>query len=219
MLPGRTIIMLCVHCREKFMQPTLMSGNTLGARFWTDGWREAPMLPDQPWLVKCPGCAGLLWLDEAEVAACIDPLEDEGCEHDDTPLYGLPTEEDYLRLLSTCELEPEKEREARIRAWWEANHAHRGDDGSACDAGFSDRQLDNLAKLSGLLNESASEERLMMAEIARERGDFEEAMRLLNKRFPADVAPVADAIRSLSQQNVALVAEVPQEGNSIVINV
>jgi hypothetical protein len=29
-------------------QRTLASGNTIGARFWTDGKMEAPMLPDQP---------------------------------------------------------------------------------------------------------------------------------------------------------------------------
>jgi len=51
MLPGPTIVRKCSTCGKLIAQPTLLSGNTFGARFWTDGKREAPMLPEQPWLV------------------------------------------------------------------------------------------------------------------------------------------------------------------------
>jgi hypothetical protein len=54
MLPGPNVIRQCNHCQKPFTEPTLMSGNTFGATFWTDGKQEAPMLPDMPWLVKCP---------------------------------------------------------------------------------------------------------------------------------------------------------------------
>jgi len=43
-----------------------MSGNTFGATFWTDGKRDAPMLPDLPEFVKCPHCKLLLWINEQE---------------------------------------------------------------------------------------------------------------------------------------------------------
>jgi len=35
---------------------SLMSGNTIGALYYTDGKRIAPMLPDLPYHIKCPKC-------------------------------------------------------------------------------------------------------------------------------------------------------------------
>jgi hypothetical protein len=47
------------------MRPSCAEGNTIGAIYWTDGKREAKMLPNHPWLVKCPVCSRLFWVDEA----------------------------------------------------------------------------------------------------------------------------------------------------------
>jgi len=66
MLPGLTIIKKCSACSKLIKQETISSGNTFGATFWTDGKREAPMLPEQPWLVMCPHCHVPLWIDELE---------------------------------------------------------------------------------------------------------------------------------------------------------
>ena len=64
MTPGPTIIYQCYKCEGNFKYPTIGSGNTFGARFWSDGKKDAPMLPDQPWLIKCPNCDALIWRDE-----------------------------------------------------------------------------------------------------------------------------------------------------------
>jgi hypothetical protein len=66
MMPGPTLIRRCSLCLKLFLQETISSGNTFGASWWTDGKMEAPMLPDEPWLVKCPHCGALLWIDEQE---------------------------------------------------------------------------------------------------------------------------------------------------------
>jgi hypothetical protein len=55
----------CPHCRANAVQEDTLSGNTIGATYWTDGKREAKMLPDHLWLVKCPVCSRLFWVDEA----------------------------------------------------------------------------------------------------------------------------------------------------------
>ena len=44
MLPGPTIIRECPECGQPIKQWTLLSGNAFGARFWTDGKPDAPML-------------------------------------------------------------------------------------------------------------------------------------------------------------------------------
>jgi hypothetical protein len=53
------IVRECPHCNAHVVQEETLSGNTIGAKFYTDGKREAKMLPNHPWLVKCPVCSGL----------------------------------------------------------------------------------------------------------------------------------------------------------------
>ena len=55
----------CPHCKAHVVQEETVSGNTIGAKFYTDGKREAKMLPDHPLLAKCPVCVGLFWIDES----------------------------------------------------------------------------------------------------------------------------------------------------------
>ena len=78
MTPGPTIIRKCSACVKHITQDTIGSGNTFGARFWTDGKRDAPMLPDQPWLIRCPHCATLIWIDEQEQVGEIEPWGEKG---------------------------------------------------------------------------------------------------------------------------------------------
>ena len=66
MLPGPDMYKHCSSCHQLIIEETLMSGNTFGAIYWSDGKREAPMLPKTPWLITCPHCKALLWIDALE---------------------------------------------------------------------------------------------------------------------------------------------------------
>jgi hypothetical protein len=77
MTPGPTIIRECSACGKHISQHTIGSGNTFGARFWTDGKRDAPMFPDQPWLVRCQHCGTLVWIDEQTQIGEIDSWSSE----------------------------------------------------------------------------------------------------------------------------------------------
>ena len=70
MLPGPTTIKRCPGCKGLLAEGTLASGNTLGATFWTDGKREAPMLPEMPWLVGRARTSG----PATSVPVSVDPL-------------------------------------------------------------------------------------------------------------------------------------------------
>lgn len=65
MMPGETIYRACPACQQLLIECTLLSGNTIGAKFWTDGKMDAPMFPQIPALVRCAHCQSLLWLPEA----------------------------------------------------------------------------------------------------------------------------------------------------------
>jgi ribosomal protein L7/L12 len=66
MIPGPTHIIGCPSCRAPHRLGSLMSGNTSGARWWSDGKREAPMLPSSPLVTRCHGCGRYFWLSRGE---------------------------------------------------------------------------------------------------------------------------------------------------------
>jgi hypothetical protein len=69
MTPGPTRILKTPLLGAIVKVSTICSGNTFGAQYWTDGKREAPMLPDEPWLRLQPETDELFWMDECEQVA------------------------------------------------------------------------------------------------------------------------------------------------------
>ncbi|MFY0567459.1 ribosomal protein L7/L12 [Archangium lansingense] len=74
MIPGPDYIIGCPSCGEPHRRGSLMSGNTSGARWWSDGKREAPMLPSRPLVVRCRGCSRYFWLSRGEPLGTIAPF-------------------------------------------------------------------------------------------------------------------------------------------------
>lgn len=56
MTPGIAILVKCPYCGTKKELMTLASGNTIGAVYWSDNKRIAPMLPSASPVQKCPHC-------------------------------------------------------------------------------------------------------------------------------------------------------------------
>lgn len=210
--PGPDIIRECPKCKIKLEQHTTMSGNTFGATFWTDGKMLARGLPDRPWLIKCPKCKSLLWIDELE------KLGEQGSwEKDkkwtDTVNPELPLEEEYLGILNENKLSDKKKLYAHRRAWWLANDAYRS--GKVKNATFSESQKTNLKKLANLLNEENPDQRIMKAEVFRELGQFDDCIKLLSLSFENKRhAKIADFIRILAEQKVSIVREIVTEKKS-----
>jgi len=66
MVPGDDEILGCPSCGAPHRRGSLVSGNTEGARWWSDGKREAPMLPSSPLVTCCRGCGRYFWLSRGE---------------------------------------------------------------------------------------------------------------------------------------------------------
>ncbi|RPJ33675.1 MAG: hypothetical protein EHM17_09410 [Verrucomicrobiaceae bacterium] len=90
-------------CLNPVKFSTIGSGNTFGATFWTDGKREAPMLPDEPWLRKSPSEGALFWSDECEEIGQIDLYSagSEKPEWKDLDYAVEPSEDDYAAALQS----------------------------------------------------------------------------------------------------------------------
>lgn len=208
MMPGETIYRECPACQQLLIERTLSSGNTIGARFWTDGKMDAPMFPQTPALVRCAHCQTLLWLPEARehefqtppqmfetVAGALSPQP--------------PTDTDYLEAIESG-LAPDKEREkyCRVHAWHCFNDARRDQKNAAELEERSDVAAANMKALFAMLDRMKPDERMLRAELARELGRFPEALGLLNFDFGEDYAATAAQIRQLAEQGKAGVAQV-----------
>ncbi len=93
-------------------------------------------------------------------------------------------------------LQPDVEKDVRIRAWWRGNDERRRDQHSS----FTETEIQNLDALTALLDRSIDYERLMQAEIKRERGDFAQAMELLEQPFDEQLSDAATFIKNLTLQ-------------------
>lgn len=177
-----------------------MSKNTLGAITWTDGKRTAPMCPDVPSLVKCPHCAGLVWLERVALANGEDVTQGKGSQKL-TPRYEMPTESDLSRLLeSSNDFSVEEYKYIRVRLWWYANDIIRSNP-TQKTVDYSPTQRENMAALFGMFNASMPNERIAKAEVARELGWFDEAKVLLSSDFQGSLKKVSVKIYSYAQRN------------------
>lgn len=134
------------------------------------------MLPDRPWLIACPHCRALLWINELRELAAIDPQK--GRERFVTALpCETPRLDDCLSFLRRGALTPDKERYVRVRAWWAGNDERRK---SAPKLPLSQAERSNLSALIRILEKSAhGGDILMRAEALRELGRFDEVLALL----------------------------------------
>lgn len=216
MIPGPEWIIACPHCQAPARRLSLVSGNTLGARVWTDGRMLAPMLPDHPSITRCRTCQGFFRVEEAEKLEDLEPFAtDAGPDAPwlETPLVQPLRARDLIEAATGgLPCDHDQERELRLLAWWADNDQRRDMDdkdrapGPMLDA---DTAVENMQRLSTLLDANDPNQRIMQAELARELGSFADAAELL-ERAPADHAvAVADFIRDLVRSDVAELREIP----------
>lgn len=203
-VPGSNGIRECPGCKTKIIEKTMLSGNTFGARYWTDGKREAPMLPDYPALVKCPKCSLLFWIDDTKEIG-------EFSAFGDTTVPGVidylvPTVKDFYDFLEKGHLNDERECYIRVRAWWQFNDLRRHAD-SLAPAEMPATMVPNLEALAKLMDESIETDRLMKAEIYRETSRFTDCLGLLEHTFDKRYDLAATLIRNFAEQGSTEVVE------------
>lgn len=210
MTPGRSIIRRCTSCDGAIKQRTLNSGNTFGAQFWTDGKRDAPMLPHYPLLVRCPHCNKLLWMPSLPKD---ESFENEESYCDSEQVRGIfdpvkPAEKDFLEALQTGVAgDVETERYLRVNGWFAANDIIRDNALAKDNSHLSNDAQNNMKQLSKMLDVQNPNDRLMKAEIARELGDFVDCCTLLDFPFEEGFAPAVSTIKLLAEQRNSHVAK------------
>ena len=72
MTPGPTLEINCPACGQTHFRGSINSGNTFGARYYSDGKRIAPMLPEFPYFVKCQSADCGVFFKANKTKPCAD---------------------------------------------------------------------------------------------------------------------------------------------------
>lgn len=182
-----------------------MSGNTCGARFWTDGKMEAPMLPDEPWLVKCWHCGTLVWIGELEQVEEVTPWGDGSPSGAGAQPYDTASFADYIAVLGKGGLDNRKEKYLRVRAWWAGNDKRRK---KTQGKPLSAEESANILAYITLLDDSDEEDRITKAEALRELGRHEDALIILLMPLNERLDQIAESIKALAEQKASVVKEI-----------
>jgi hypothetical protein len=190
-------------------QRTIASGNTLGAKYWTDGKVDAPMLPITPEVVACPHCRKVQWINDLKEAGEIPGPRGFGVprpEYDKTfdhqPFIELPFADEYLEFLKSEKLLNDQELYLRWMYWHLMNDSRRNDP-DASPLSFD--EVANLKRLSVLIKLGNESSRLTIAEIHRELGDFVSCEKVLDHDFSEELIPAAQTIYFLQEEKISVV--------------
>lgn len=185
MRPGPTQIKKCSDCQNLISAATIASGNTFGAKFWTDGVMHASMSPTTPQVIKCPHCSSIKVLQLLEHVGETEQPREFGFYlnnpealnqkvnwYEEAKHFEMVNFEELINLLATIKLQPEVERIARFQAWRAGNDARRNSDTTNP---LKQVEIRNLERLLSLLNEPHDFSDLVKVEVLRNLGRFDEA--------------------------------------------
>jgi len=195
MLPGPVEIIQCPYCDQKFKQSTMMSGNTIGAKFWTDGKREAPMLPDGIIIAFCEACSQYFWVDEAEV---IDEVEPDGHKYRDLDYLKALTLEQYIDAFQKIEIRSDQDTFFLLRQiWWKYNDYFRENKEAELSSNIKKVIPELLDKLLDNFAENEDGHLMLKGELLRELGHFEAAEKTLKQVTASEYLEVKEFILDL----------------------
>jgi hypothetical protein len=196
MLPGPTLVLACPTCSGKVSHMTLASGNTFGAKFYTDGYTSAPMLSKPPCLVECPHCETILRLKDFEKIDSFDRFvgflsRDKSTEakerlkrnqekeemYGDLPRYAPAKANDYFTFSAERAADKKEELFLRTLGWQQGNHTRRS---TKTPQAFDMLEEDNLRRLLHLGKGNKKFPQVLVAEAYRELGLFQDAEKVLS---------------------------------------
>ena len=197
--------LVCPHCGQRYSHGTVLSGNTGGATFYSDGAFDAPMLDQEVAIIRCIQCKYFVWVNDMTVPNT-QRFIDRLCSWKIVPKTKPLTVPELAEALSEgFAKSKEEERFLRLSLWQRFNDRIRGfrlPTESKLLRSNGERNLwrENLVALYDLLDASIPSEQLMRAEIYRELGEFEKALECLDEITDTDILSNAQAVRRRCQE-------------------
>ena len=172
MNPGKPQIVKCPFCGEAKELMSLMSGNTFGARYWSDNKRDAPMLPQVSYVQKCPKCGMYYIKSRQDVVYAAD-----GFCLELGKLSYPEMKEAFAQLSNEGFNDLDEECSVRLLMLHTYNDFfYRGES----DKLPSETENEFIVKNIHWLIENWAQDNILKAELYREAGDMDEAIEVLD---------------------------------------
>lgn len=190
-MPEPKYIYQCPNCDNRISRESLSSGNTIGAQSYSDGKMIAPMLPEIPSITICSKCNNIFWIDKAKVVAEIGPFRPfrtQSEENLNAEEARFLTIDEYLMSIDKKVFSKRKEEKyLRISLWQAYNDRVR--DGKDLFKTETEKSnwLMNVNRLLELLNYENLNERIMIAELNRNLGNFEKCLEVIDSIESTDL--------------------------------
>lgn len=159
-----------------------MSGNNIGAKLYSDGKTIAPMLPEFPDLTKCKRCDNIFWLSKLEKIGTYEWWDHETpmwLKADRAEFLGI---DDYFKAIDIGVAENELEEFFIRQGIWHAyNDRIRNGENLFVDVNDEIKWNENCHKLISFLDLSDLNQRIMIAELKRNLGDFDSCLDIIKK--------------------------------------
>ncbi len=190
MMPGPELLIACPACDvlAKVFSPGM--GDSYGAIIWSDGFRDAPMMPRPPRITRCHHCAHIFWVGAAIPCGYLDPESPNPDPAWTSAPYVAPLDEaGFLEAVASgAAHDTESELELRVAAWWRGNDRFRVDPAQTGHP-TSEQACENLARIIELTAEGDETLLLFRAEALRHLGRFAEVETTLEGVVCSDFRP------------------------------
>jgi hypothetical protein len=215
----------CLDCQEEFLTISVRSCNTIDAVYYTDGYISGPMYDEGSYIVHCPKCKSYHFESNLDTVKRISESDYSRSNYGNEPFKNSITLQHFKHfehlLSNPIWKNAEQEQFIRIRAWWACNNEYRKNFKSRnpiVEEGLNENGLPqstefliapehkkNLMRIIELLDFRLEEDRLLMAEIYRELGNFDKSISLLDFDFSECLKVYVSTIKKLCNEQVCKV--------------
>jgi hypothetical protein len=181
MLPGPIFIYHCPKCDNQIYNESVASGNTFGAVLYSDGKAIKPNYPDYPTLTKCSKCNTIFWLNKSNETGAynMNPSLNEKLKNIEKARFLNVYEycDAIESILFNTKME---EKNLRLEIWWCFNDRDRK--GEQLFSSEADKLIwnKNALILIELLDANDINQKISIAELYRNLGNFEKCQEILN---------------------------------------
>lgn len=204
MMPGPQLFYKCPHCGNYLTNSSLRSGNTIDATVYSDGRMFALMLPEFPDLTKCKECENYLWLSKLQSIEY--PLSDLDFTFQNINLAKFSIQDinnaeflsidEYINALELNLAENnEDEYYIRNKILWGFNDRLRKSEAHFNSDSDIKNWESNIERLLLILDIEVIEQKLLIAELNRNLGNFETCLKIIETIEESQFDKIKNAFR------------------------
>ena len=197
MIYGSNYIYQCPTCKNLLQNRSLISGNTSGAKWFSDGKQIARMLPEFPNLTKCKKCDTIFWLTKLKELGTFEWGDIDKQDWQNADEAEFLNIDDYFRAIDLKVAENEDEEYfIKQRIWWAFNDRVR--ESSEIFVNENDESLyrGNCFALIYLLDIESDNQKTTIGELYRNMGDFEKCINIIESIQDEELKWLVDKLRN-----------------------